>query len=641
MGLRGIAIILVLFFHLDLNFFSKGYYGVDIFFVLSGFFICKSIIEGLEKKKFSLKLFYGKRFLRIFPLLIIVIISTNLVGYFLLTDLHLKKLGESSLFSIIGLSNFYFLGDHTYFSEIKTTKPLLHLWSISIEIQFYVLAPILLFLFFKKKKLFFGFLPLILFLIFSSGYILSDGFYKVDSLKTYLGSGLNNFFYLTPFRIYGFLFGMFAFIFSKYNFYKKYATSSVIISSFLIASIIFLDLLQRNIYSLFDGLLVTFSIFIIIININHKFLRFLEFKILQFSGKVSYSIYLVHWPILIFFNYKSIYNDSQNTLITKFVLILIIYLISYVSYQFIEEKFRYSQQKKTKKNLIHKKVFYVLIIFSLGLSTLLINNKSINRGEKVYKLEPVREKISFHGNKYDDDIVLMGDSMIQQFFYYFKTLNFKTISFQRGGCPMLPSLQRVRDGKIDKICDMKIDEALNYIKKTKNKTIILSLYWDGYFTKLYKKKEHIISHNTKPNKISTEKEYRLMLLNSLKELAIISKKNNHKIIIIDHLYFKEMKSIIHNSQLPFNKKDISLITFERAKLRSEILKDILLSNNELKKNFIYFNPYLKLCELECKKIAINNIFLMNDNIHFSSRGIEFILELNNYSLKKLIIDLQN
>merc|ERR1711991_839093 len=104
-----------------------------------------------------------------------------------------------------------------------------------------------------------------------SGYILSDGFYKVDSLKTYLGSGLNNFFFLTPFRIYGFLFGMFAFIFSKYNFYKKYATSSVIISGFLIASIIFLDLLQRNIYSLFDGLLVTFSIFIIIININHKF----------------------------------------------------------------------------------------------------------------------------------------------------------------------------------------------------------------------------------------------------------------------------------------------------------------------------------------------------------------------------------
>ena len=77
MGLRGIAVILVLFYHLDLTHFSKGYYGVDIFFVLSGFFISKSIIEGLEKNNFSVNLFYKKRFLRIFPLLIIVIILKN------------------------------------------------------------------------------------------------------------------------------------------------------------------------------------------------------------------------------------------------------------------------------------------------------------------------------------------------------------------------------------------------------------------------------------------------------------------------------------------------------------------------------------------------------------------------------------
>ena len=123
-----------------------------------------------------------------------------------------------------------------------------------------------------------------------------------------------------------------------------------------------------------------------------------------------------------------------------------------------------------------------------------------------------------------------------------------------------------------------------------------------------------------------------MLLNSLKELAIISKKNNHKIIIIDHMYFKEMETIIHNSQLPFNREDISSITF-RAKLKSRILRDIFLSNDELKKKKILLQPLFKVCELECKKISVNNIFLMNDNIHFSPSELILILELNNHSLK--------
>ena len=95
------------------------------------------------------------------------------------------------------------------------------------------------------------------------------------------------------------------------------------------------------------------------------------------------------------------------------------------------------------------------------------------------------------------------------------------------------------------------------------------------------------------------------------------------------------------SVLPFKKNDLSLISFEKAKLKSKILQDIFSSNFELKKDFIYFNPYLRLCELECKKIVANNIFLMKDRIHFTPFGIDYINELNNHFLKKLISDLQS
>lgn len=641
MGLRGIAVILVLFYHLDITHFSKGYYGVDIFFVLSGFFISKSIIEGLEKNNFSINLFYKKRFLRIFPLFIIVIIITNLAGFFLLTDFHLKKLGESSLFSTIGLSNFYFLGDDNYFSEISASKPLLHLWSISIEMQFYTLIPLFFILYFFKRKVFLIFFTLILLLTIFCGFILSDGFYRVEILKKFLSSGFNNFFYLTPLRIYGFLFGIFAFLIPRYNFFTRYQTSSVVMSSLFILFVIFLDLFERSYYFWVEGVIVASSILLIILNVNHKFMKFLEFKFLQFSGKISYSIYLIHWPILIFFNYKNIYNEAHiNTFTTKFLLVLVIYILSYFTFEFIEQRFRYSSHKKIKVNHAQISVS-VSIIFALVLSILFVNDKYTKRGQNSFEFESPREEISFVGNKYLDDIILIGDSMIEQFYYYFQESDLNIISFARGGCPMLPKLQRIKNGKIDKECEKQIIESLKYLKKTKNKIIITSLYWDGYFTKLYKKEENVKLNDTKITKDFSVSEYKSMLLNSLEQLATLSKKNNHTIIIIDHIHFEEIPNIIHKSRLPFKNQDVSLITFEKAKLKSEILNDIFSSNFELKKDFIYFNPYLKLCEFECKKIVVNNIFLMKDKIHFTPFGIDYINELDDHFLRKLISDLKS
>lgn len=156
-GLRAIAILSVLFFHAFPKTLQGGFVGVDIFFVISGFLITNIIIRDIFNKTFSFKNFYFKRIKRIFPSLIIVLYSCLIFGWLFLTDFEYKQLGvhifSGSLFS----SNFQLWSEVGYFDNSSITKPLLHLWSLSIEEQFYILWPLILVYFWKRK---FNFLTL-------------------------------------------------------------------------------------------------------------------------------------------------------------------------------------------------------------------------------------------------------------------------------------------------------------------------------------------------------------------------------------------------------------------------------------------------------------------------------------------------
>ena len=140
-GLRACAVTFVILFHLNPNIFSGGYLGVDIFFVISGFVITQSLYKDyLIDGTISFAQFYIRRFKRIYPLLITVIIST-LILFFLfghLTQTH--RVIKSGFFSIIGLSNLYYLKkENDYF--VSDAEPFLHTWSLGVEEQFYFIFP--------------------------------------------------------------------------------------------------------------------------------------------------------------------------------------------------------------------------------------------------------------------------------------------------------------------------------------------------------------------------------------------------------------------------------------------------------------------------------------------------------------------
>src|SRR5882724_4763933 len=150
-GLRAIAIIPVLLFHTFPQAAPGGFIGVDIFFVISGFLISGIFFRDFDRHAFSLADFYGRRIRRIFPALITVLITCLAVGWFILLPNEYAQLGKHAVASAAFVQNFVLWNEVGYFDTRSILKPLLHIWSLGIEEQFYIVWPLLLWVGWKRK----------------------------------------------------------------------------------------------------------------------------------------------------------------------------------------------------------------------------------------------------------------------------------------------------------------------------------------------------------------------------------------------------------------------------------------------------------------------------------------------------------
>jgi peptidoglycan/LPS O-acetylase OafA/YrhL len=149
-GLRTLAIIPVVLFHMGFGFVPAGFLGVDVFFVISGYLITGILVNELELSgRINLIKFYERRIRRILPGFLVVLIFTFVAGWYFLLPNEFNALKQSTRFSLMSLSNVYFLGATNYFSPDTSTLPLIHTWSLSVEEQFYVIFPVFLLVTFK------------------------------------------------------------------------------------------------------------------------------------------------------------------------------------------------------------------------------------------------------------------------------------------------------------------------------------------------------------------------------------------------------------------------------------------------------------------------------------------------------------
>ena len=150
-GLRAVAVLAVVAFHSFPSWVRGGFIGVDIFFVISGYLISTIIFENLDKGTFSFTEFYARRIKRIFPALLLVLIACFAFGWFALLADEYKQLGKHIAAGAGFISNFTLWNEAGYFDNSAETKPLLHLWSLGIEEQFYIVWPLLLWFAWKRK----------------------------------------------------------------------------------------------------------------------------------------------------------------------------------------------------------------------------------------------------------------------------------------------------------------------------------------------------------------------------------------------------------------------------------------------------------------------------------------------------------
>ncbi len=329
-ALRAWAVLAVVFYHFGVPGFSGGFVGVDVFFVISGFLMTGIIVKGLENKSFSLLDFYLARIRRILPGLIGLCAAVLLMGWFLLAPDDYIKMGEHAQDALLFKSNNTFRKEVGYFDALAHDKWLLHTWSLSVEWQFYIVLPLLMYPIWIitkiKKWIFIFFIVLALVSLISCINKTS-----VDSAKA---------FYMLKYRSWEMIFGGLVYFCSENNLFNFNKMRALFYAGVLliIYSILFIDAEDNwpgylAFIPVLGASLVVFS--------SEKNILVNRFLFFQWIGDRSYSIYLWHWPVVVLLTYF----QKSGSIEWVFIGIVFSLILGNFSYIFIESPSRKSGGK--------------------------------------------------------------------------------------------------------------------------------------------------------------------------------------------------------------------------------------------------------------------------------------------------------
>lgn len=359
-GLRAFAIIAVLLFHAFPLIIPGGFVGVDIFFVISGYLISSIIFKELNAGSFSFSGFYQRRIKRIFPALVLVLAACYLFGWFALMASEFKMLGKHMISSIGFVQNIVLYKESGYFDTASELKPLLHLWSLGVEEQFYFLFPLIAWSMWRYRKWAFPFLIVAALVSFGA---------DVHKLKTDPSAA----FYLPQYRFWEILVGSllaYAAVFHPSAISCSNISTAVRKTAFNAISLLGVSLLIASIAIIdksksFPGawaLMPVLGSVLLILSGPNSWLndRVLSSRVLVAIGLISYPLYLWHWPVITFMR---IVGADELSVWKGIIAITASFILAFATYKFVELPFRAAKLKVSKAGVL---VFLGFIVAASG-----------------------------------------------------------------------------------------------------------------------------------------------------------------------------------------------------------------------------------------------------------------------------------
>ena len=630
-ALRGVAVLLVVIFHAFPEVIPGGFIGVDVFFVISGYLITSIILKSFNKGDFSIKEFYSKRIRRLFPALIVVLFTTIVLGWLVLFPDEFKQLGDHIAHSAVYVLNYVLIGEAGYFDVDTQYKPLMHLWTLAVEEQYYIFWPLFLLLSLKQKIIKLKYL--VLFVITLS---FAANIYYINNYPDAV-------FFNTLTRVWQLALGsLLAVVLFKKEI--KENRKIVVIGLILIISSALL-MTEDSVYPGWLAIFPTIGAMLVILG-NAQFSQWGGMLKL---GLISYPLYLWHWVVI---SFLTIYIGSSPGLFLMTGAVVLSLFLAWVTYQYIEPV-RYAKHKLTTKSL-----FVVLILVGLmglyvkdqdgmasrvHLSYLEKFNIEFTRTPQTDKLcdQVVKSKIeedrqfdycradNIESEKY---ITIIGDSHAHAIYpgisKVAKDNGYGSILLANSSCPTLIGFEWGRNEKEIETCKRKISQIMDVINSSdKIDKVIVATRGPVYIHDEVKGKFSNESVNKsllqKRNNRQTYENYKKGLEKTLSELSHI------KCVF----YFLE------NPELDFLPKEAVIRPFDSLGLsfqNSTMSKELYLkrmssyrsSVNQATKglDITVIDPIDYMCDQDRCYSYKNNNFLYADDDHFSVFGSNYVAE---------------